>query len=112
MVTPQPRPLHLPHPHCRRLASFHHQLQRLPTVQRQGGLPARNGRALEAALNSTAPRRDDEAAVTAMTVEMWERLREISERDGGIAMEAFNQLVDKGRISMSSEMHRGLLYGV
>lgn len=64
---------------------------------------------LEAVLASTS-RWDDDAAVAAMTVDMWKHLREISDRDGGIAEQAFNQLIDQGRITIPSETHKWMLY--
>lgn len=64
---------------------------------------------LEAALGSTA-HWHDEAAVAAMTVEMWEHLRAISERDGGISEATFNQLIEQGRITIPSKTHKWMLY--
>lgn len=64
---------------------------------------------LETALRSTACW-DDEAAVAAMTVEMWEHLQAIGERDGGIAEAAFNQLIQQGRITIPAETHRWMLH--
>ena len=64
---------------------------------------------LETVLGSTA-RWHDEVAVAAMTVEMWEHLHAISERDGGIVEAAFNQLIEQGRITILSDTHKGMLY--